>query len=195
MHFDAACRRVLLALTVAAGRADSGGGPYPEPDLAGRSRTQARPDGLPDCLNHERFSGRNSERRLLASKKWSRHDADTFEMDRGGWGCGRCSGEHELIARATKDPRWLDHSGRGIEILDDAAACGIPRSRQDLQYRMDAVSGHRDDDASAGGGSARLRDAGAIVAGERRGRRKPESLHRGPTRLRKARRLLPLLGG
>src|SRR6266704_6309655 len=95
------------------------------PDLAGRSRTQARPDGLPDCLNHERFSGRNSERRLLASKKWSRHDADTFEMDRGGWGCGRCSGEHELIARATKDPRWLDHSGRGIEILDDAARTRI----------------------------------------------------------------------
>jgi len=31
MHFDAACRRVLLAFTVAAGRADSGGGPCPEP--------------------------------------------------------------------------------------------------------------------------------------------------------------------
>src|SRR5216683_2747808 len=84
MHFDAACQRVLLALAVAAGRTDSRGGPYPEPDLAGRSRAQARPDGLPDCLNHERFGGRNSERRLLASKKWSGHDADTFEMDRGG---------------------------------------------------------------------------------------------------------------
>jgi len=50
MHFDAARQRVLLALTLAAGRADSGCGPNPGPDFAGRSRTQARPDGLPDCL-------------------------------------------------------------------------------------------------------------------------------------------------
>ncbi len=37
MHFDAACRRVLLALAVAADRADSRGGPNPEPDLAGEA--------------------------------------------------------------------------------------------------------------------------------------------------------------
>src|SRR5216683_2747810 len=93
---------------------------------------------------------------------------------------------------------WRRKSGVGMMRIPSkwiAAARGIPRSRQDLQYRMDAVSGHRADDASAGGGSARLRDAGAAIAGERRGRRKPESLYRGPTRLRKARRLLGLLGG
>src|SRR6202171_2875892 len=132
---------------------------------------------------------------LSASGKWSGHDADTFEMDLSGRGLGCRFGQRELISRTTDDPRRLDDSGRGIEILDDAEAGGISRSRQDLQYRMDAISGHRADDAGAGGRSARLRDAGAIVAGERRGRRKPESLHRGPTRLRKARRLLGLLGG
>ncbi len=104
-------------------------------------------------------------------------------------------GEREFISRAADDPRRLDHSGRGIEILDDAQAGGISRSRQDLQCRMDAVPGHRADDAGAGRRRARLRDAGAAVAGQRRGRRQPEGLHRGAARLRKARRLLGLLGG
>ena len=93
------------------------------------------------------------------------------------------------------DPRRLDHTGRGIEILDDAPAGGISQSRQDLQCRMDAIPGHRADDAGAGRRRARLRDPGAAVAVERRGRRRPEGLHRGPARVRKARRLLGLLGG
>ena len=45
----------------------------------------------------------------------------------------------------------------------------FPESRQDLQYRVDPVPGHRADDAGAGGGRARLRDAGAAVARQRRG--------------------------
>src|SRR6267378_976889 len=127
--------------------------------------------------------------RLSASGKLSGHDADTFKVDFGGWGCGRRFFRRERISRPTNDPRRLDNSGRGIEILDDAAAGGISRSRQDLQRRMDAIPGHRADDASAGGRRARLRDAGAVVAGERRGRWKSEGLHRGTARLRKARRL------
>src|SRR5260370_36772493 len=109
--------------------------------------------------------------RLPASKKWSGHDGDTFEIDLGGRSFGLGSCRHELISGATDDPRRLDHSGRGIEILDDAQAGGISRSWQDLQYRMDAIPGHRADDAGARRGRARLRDAGAIVAGERCGRR------------------------
>ncbi len=133
-------------------------------------------------------------RGLLASRKWSGHDADTFEMDFGGRGGGCRFCRRELIARATDDPRRLDHSGRGIEILDDAQAGGISQSRQDLQCRMDAVPGYRADDAGARRRRARLRHAGAVVARQRRGRRKSESLHRGAARLRKARRLLGLLG-
>jgi len=37
MHFDAACQRILLTLTVAAGRADSGCGPYQNPTLPGEA--------------------------------------------------------------------------------------------------------------------------------------------------------------
>jgi len=43
MHFDAACQRVLLALAVAAGSADSRSGPYPEPDLAGEAARKHAP--------------------------------------------------------------------------------------------------------------------------------------------------------
>src|SRR6202048_3373871 len=82
-------------------------------------------------------------RGLLASGKWRGHDADTFEMDFGGRGGGCRFCQREFIARATNDPRRLDHSGRGIEILDDAQTSGISRSRQDLQCRMDAVPGYR----------------------------------------------------
>ena len=97
--------------------------------------------------------------------------------------------------RATDNSRRLDDSGRGIEILDDAPARRISRTRQDLQYRMDPVPGHRADDAGARRRRARLRDAGAAVAGERRGRRQSEGLHRRAACLREARRLLGLLGG
>src|ERR1700716_2397958 len=133
--------------------------------------------------------------RRSASGNWSGHDGDTFEMDFGSRGDGGRFCWREFIARATDDPRRLDYSGRGIEILDDAQADGISRARQELQYRMDAIPGHRADDAGAGRRRARLRDAGTTVAGERRGRREPEGLHRGPARLRKTRRLLSLLGG
>src|SRR5229473_4699886 len=109
---------------------------------------------------------------MAASGKVEWHDADTFEMDPGGGGFDRRSGGRELVSRAADDPRRLDHSGRRIEILDDAETHGIPQSRQDLQYRMDAIPGHRANDAGVGGGRARLRDTGAAVAGERRGRRK-----------------------
>src|SRR6202171_3319026 len=117
---------------------------------------------------------------LSASGKWSGHDADTFEMDLSGRGLGCRFGQRELISRATDDPRRLDDSGRGIEILDDAEASGISRSRQDLQYRMDAISGHRADDAGAGRGRARLRNAGPAVARQRRGWGAPERLSRRP---------------
>src|ERR1700736_2204987 len=131
----------------------------------------------------------------LGIGKWSGHDADNFEVDFSGWGCCRRFCQRELISRAADNPRRLDDPSRGIEILDDAEASRISRSRQDLQYRMDAIPGHRADDAGAGRGGTRLRDAGAVVAGEWRGRRKSEGLHRGTARLRKARRLLGLLGG
>ena len=49
-----------------------------------------------------------------------------------------------------------------IEILDDAPACGIPQSRQDLQYRMDAIPGHRADDQALAAGALDC-DPGAIV--------------------------------
>src|SRR5882672_3686223 len=132
---------------------------------------------------------------MAASGKMEWHDANTFEVDSGGRGFGRRFGGCELVLRSADDPRRLDHSGRGIEILDDAPAHGIPQSRQDLQYRMDAIPGHGADDAGVGGGRARLCDAGAAVAGEWRGWGKSEGLHRGAARLRKARRLLGLLGG
>src|SRR5258707_14132287 len=96
-------------------------------------------------------------RRLLASKKWSGHDADTFQIHFGGWNCGRRFCRHELVSRPTDDPRRLDHSGRGIKILDDAAAGGISRSRQDLQYRMDAIPGDSAGEAGACAPAARLR--------------------------------------
>src|SRR5438309_860640 len=125
---------------------------------------------------------------MAASGKVEWNDADTFEMDPGGWGFGRRPGGRELVSCAADDPRRLDHSGRGNEILDDAQAHGIPQSRQGLQYRMDAIPGHRADDAGAGRGRPRLRDAGAIVTCQWRGRRKSEGLYRGAARLRKARR-------
>src|SRR6185312_257439 len=122
-------------------------------------------------------------------------DAVGFEMDFGGCGSDADYRRRWRIAGATDDPRWLDHSGRGIQILDDAPAAGIPRSRQDLQYRMDSIPGYRADDSGAGRRRTRLRHPGAIVARQWRGRRQPESLHRGPARLREAGRLLGLLGG
>ena len=116
-------------------------------------------------------------------------------MDFGGGRGGYRACRREPIPGTTDHPRRLDHSCRGIEILDDAQAGGVSRSRQDLQYRMDAIPGHRADDAGAGRRRAGLRDPGAAVAGEWRGRRQSEGLHRGPARVRKARRLLGLLGG
>src|SRR6266404_1758844 len=151
-------------------RTDSGPwGSYTHRGPAGIRRTQ-RSDDLPDCLNHERLGAWNFALGLLASGKWSRHDADTFKMDFSSWSLGRRVCRCEFISRATDDPRRLDHSGRGIEVLDDAPAGRISRSRQDLQYRMDPIPGHRTDDAGAGGRCARLRNAGAFVAGEWRGR-------------------------
>src|SRR5260370_25210721 len=86
-------------------------------------------------------------RGLLASKKWSGHDADTLEMGFGGRGgcCRFC--RREFISRAADDPRRLDHSGRGIEILDDAQARGISQSPHDLQCPIDAIPGYPAADA------------------------------------------------
>src|SRR4051812_22746311 len=92
------------------------------------------------------------------------HEAAEFEMADGGRNCGSSAWQHRRLVRAANDPRRLDHSGRRVKILDDAAAGGISQSWQDLQYRMDPVSGHLADDAGAGGGRAGLRDAGAAVA-------------------------------
>src|SRR2546423_14990633 len=100
--------------------------------------------------------------------KWSGDDADIFKMELGGRGFGLRFRGRKRSPRAAEYPRRLDHSGRGIEILDDAQARGIPKSRQNLQRRMDAISGHRADDSGAGRWRARLRDAGAVVAGQRR---------------------------
>src|SRR6266568_7685722 len=94
--------------------------------------------------------------RRAASKKWSRIDADIFKMAFGCRGSGCCSWRPGFGTGAADDPRRLDYSGRGIEILDDATARGISQSRQDLQYRMDPVPGYRADDAGAGRGRARL---------------------------------------
>src|SRR6478672_5866418 len=113
---------------------------------------------------------------LLASGKWSGHDADAFKVDFNGRSRSRCFCQRERNSRATDDPRRLDDSGRGIEILDDAAAGRISRSRQDLQYRMDAIPGHRTDDAGAGSRRARLRDPSPTIAVEWRGRRQSEGL-------------------
>src|SRR3977135_2126347 len=121
--------------------------------------------------------------RRSASGNWSGNDGDPFEMDLGNRGAGGRFCRREFIARATDDPRRLDYSGRGIEILDDAQADGISRARQELQYRMDAIPGHRADDAGAGRGRARLRDAGAVVAGERGGGGEAEGPHRCTRRL------------
>src|ERR1700738_3535494 len=82
---------------------------------------------------------------LLASKKWSGDDAGTFDMDFGRRSDGRRTCGRKFILRATDDPCRLDHSGRGIEILDDAKARGISRPRQDLQCRMNAIPGDRAD--------------------------------------------------
>ena len=71
---------------------------------------------------------------------------------------GAVLARREPIPRTTDHPRRLDHSCRGIEILDDAQAGGVSRPRQDLQYRMDAIPGHRADDSGAGCGRAGLRD-------------------------------------
>src|SRR6185437_15810219 len=94
--------------------------------------------------------------RRLAPEKLERDDADIFEMDSDGRSrCGLHGGRREFISRTADDPGRLDDSRRGIEILDDAQARGISRSRQDLQHRMDPVSGHRTHDAGAGGRRAR----------------------------------------
>src|SRR6266478_2172801 len=168
---------ITLALTTAAIASIEGAGSACILTLPGEAQASG-PNRLPDHLNHERLIPTIScDGRLLALGKWSGHDANTFELDRGGGGCGFHFCRREPITRATDDPRRLDYSGRGIEILDDAEARGISRSRQDLQCRMDAISGHRADDAGACGGRARLCDAGAVVAGERRGRRKSKGLH------------------
>src|SRR6478752_7734786 len=132
---------------------------------------------------------------LLASGKWSGHDTDTFKVDFNGWSRGRYFCQRERNSRATDDPRRLDDSGRGIEILDDAPTGRISQPRQDLQYRMDPIPGHRSDDAGAGGRRARLRNASAFVAVEWRGRRQSEGLHRGTARVRETRRFFGLLGG
>src|SRR5215212_10702296 len=95
-----------------------------------------------------------------AREKWSGDDAHVFKMGAGGWRFGRRFGYLESIARPADDPGRLDHSGRGIEILDDAPAYRIPKSRKGLQCRMDAIPGHRADDASIDRGRSRLRDAG-----------------------------------
>ena len=141
--------------------------------------------GLPDHLNHERL-GRQLDDAGGIGKHGVGHDADTFEMDRGGRRGGCRIGRRQRIAGAADHPRRLDHSGRGIEILDDAPAGGISQSRQGLQHRMDPVPGHRADDAGAGRRRARLRHPGAAVAVERRGRRRPQGLHRGPARATKS---------
>src|SRR6266849_6437773 len=195
MRFDAARALITLALTTATSAPIQDRGPYTHPGPAGNPPHPGGSDGLPDCLNHERLGACNFALGLLASGKWSGHDADTFKVDFSGWSRGRCLCQRERNSRATDDPRRLDHSGRGIEILDDAAAGRISRPRQDLQYRMDAIPGHRTDDAGAGSRRARLRDPGPAIAVEWRGWRQSEGLHRGPARLRKTRRLFGLLGG
>src|SRR5258708_28111616 len=131
----------------------------------GESAVPRGSDGLPDCLNHERLGARNFGLGLLASGKWSGHDADTFKVGFNGWNRGRRFCQRERNSRATDDPRRLDHSGPGIEILHDAPARRISRFRQDLQYRMDPIPGHRTDDAGAGGPCARLPNPGAFGAG------------------------------
>src|SRR5262245_17847452 len=50
---------------------------------------------------------------------------------------------------AGHDPRRLDHSGRGIEILDDAPAREVPEPWQGLQDRVVAVPGYDADGAGA----------------------------------------------
>ena len=81
-----------------------------------------------------------------------------------------------------------------FEILDDAAPRPVPRSRQELQGRVDAVPGHRADGAGHGGGRARLLDPGRAVAGAGRDLGQPRDLHRRPARRREAGQLLGLLG-
>ena len=127
---------------------------------------------------------------------WSRDDADDFEMDLGGRQRRRrvLAGVSASHAQQTIRVGWTIPAEESKYWMMRRPAA-ISRSRQDLQYRMDPVPGHRADDAGAGRGRARLRDAGAAVAGQRRGRRQSEGLHRGAARVRKARRLLGLLGG
>src|SRR5262249_43948274 len=108
-------------------------------------------NGLLACLNHERFIPEELAKGPFGAgtAEWG-DDADGFEVDfcgsRGDADCGWWGG----IAGATDDPRRMDHSSRGIQILDDAPAAGISRPRQDLQYRMDPVPGHHADDLGAG---------------------------------------------
>ena len=63
------------------------------------------------------------------------------------------SGRHSYGSGKSPDrsdhPRRLDHPRRGSEILDDAAARGVPRPRQEIQDRMVAIPGHLGDVAGA----------------------------------------------
>ena len=98
-------------------------------------------------------------------------------------------------AGAGDDPRRLDHPGGGSQVLDHAAARPVPQPRQDLQDRVHAVPGHGADGAGHGGRRARLLDAGAAVARQRRPAGQSAGLHHRPARGRASRQLLRLLGG
>src|SRR5258708_38603899 len=126
-------------------------------------------------------------------QEWSGQDADGFEVDSGGRRGGFHAGKRRPVAGPTDDPCRMDHSGRGVEILDDAAAFGVSRYRQDLQYRMDAIPGYRADDPGACRGCARLRDPGAAVARQWCGWWQSKGLYRGAALVRKTRRLFVLL--
>ena len=91
-------------------------------------------------------------------------------------------------------PCRMDHPRRRGQILDDAPAAGIPRSRQDLQNRVVAVPGHLGDVAGADRRRPRLRHTGCAADRARRRRRHAQCLHRGRARGRKAGQLFGLLG-
>src|SRR6266436_9398076 len=120
MHFEAAPALITLALTTATTSVPiRGRRPYTHPGRAGNPPHPSGSDGLPDCLNHERLGDAILRWGLLASAKRSGHDADTLQIDFGGGDRGRGFCRRERISCPTGDPRRLDHSRRGIEILDD----------------------------------------------------------------------------
>ena len=92
-------------------------------------------------------------------------------------------------------PGRLDHSGRGVEILDDAPAGEIPEPRQGLQDRVVAIPGHFADGAGADRGRARLRDAGRAADRAGHGQEYALDLRDRAARRRAAGQLLGLLGG